>query len=260
MFGAIAGDVIGSIYEWNATKRTDFVLFTDATTFTDDTVLTVAVARALLDGADYTHALRDFALRYPDRGYGGMFLDWMVVPDMGPYNSWGNGSAMRVSAVGFARETVDEVLAEAQRSADPTHNHPEGVKGAQATALAIWLARGGAGKDDIRREIITRFGYDLDRTVDEVRPGYRFDESCQGTVPESILCFLESEGWEHAVRLAISMGGDADTMACIVGGIAHAFYGEVPGDVVREVEGRLPEEFLEIVEEFERRFGVARSK
>lgn len=260
VFGAIAGDVIGSVYEWHGTKSPDFELFTDATCFTDDTVLTVAVAKALLDGLDYTETLRDFARRYPDRGYGGLFGQWVLLPDRGPYDSWGNGSAMRVSAVGFAAGSAEEVLAEARRTAEPTHNHVEGVKGAQATALAIWRARTGAAREEIRTETAMLFGYDLDRTVDEIRPGYSFDESCQGTVPEAILCFLESEDWEHAVRLAVSMGGDADMMACITGGIAHAFYGAVPRDVARKVEERLPEEFLEIVGRFERRFEITRSR
>lgn len=260
MFGAIAGDVIGSVYEWQQTKSTDFELFTDATCFTDDTVLTVAVAKALLDDLDYTETLRDFARRYPGRGYGGLFGRWILLPDAGPYNSFGNGSAMRVSAVGFARDSLEEVLAEARRTAEPTHDHLEGVKGAQATALAIWRSRTGASREEIRRETAELFGYDLERTVDEVRPGYSFDETCQGTVPEAILCFLESEDWEHAVRLAVSMGGDADTMACIAGGIAHAFYGAVPREIASKVEERLPEEFLEIVERFERSFGVMRSR
>jgi ADP-ribosylglycohydrolase len=259
MFGAIAGDVIGSRYEWNRTKSPDFELFFEETTYTDDTVLTVAVAKALLDDLDYADTLRHFGRRYRGRGYGAMFAAWLESPEAGPYNSWGNGSAMRASPAGFARNSVEDVLDEARRTAEVTHDHPEGIKGAQATALAIYLARTGVSKDDIRRVIGRRFEYDLGRTVDEMRPTYDFNESCQGTVPESIICFLESTDYESAIRLAVSMGGDADTMACITGGVAQAFYGEIPDRITREVERRLPDEFLEIVGRFESSFGVVRS-
>jgi ADP-ribosyl-[dinitrogen reductase] hydrolase len=259
MFGAIAGDVIGSMYEWIGTKSPDFELFVGDTTFTDDTVLTVAVAKALLDDLDYAETFRDFCGRYPGRGYGGMFARWLQTPGAGPYQSWGNGSAMRVSPVGFARDSVQDVLEEARRTASVTHDHPEGIKGAQATALAIFLARTGVAKNDIRREIEDRFEYDLGRTVAEMRPTYEFNESCQETVPESIICFLESGDYESAIRLAVSMGGDADTMGSIAGGIAQAFYGEIPPAITVEVERRLPEEFRKTVERFESSFGVVRS-
>ncbi|MFQ5760622.1 MAG: ADP-ribosylglycohydrolase family protein, partial [Acidiferrobacterales bacterium] len=228
MLGAIAGDIIGSVFEGSGRKETNFPLFSSRSTFTDDTVLTIAVAAVLLDGGDYASALRDYGRRYPDRGYGGSFYQWLHDGSLGPYNSWGNGSAMRVSPVGFAAKTVEDVLIEAHRSVAVTHNHPEGVRGAQATALAVFLARHGASKSEIRHELTERFGYNLERSVEEIRPGYAFDVSCQGSVPESIICFLDSSDVEGAIRLAVSLGGDADTMACIAGGIAEAFYGGVP--------------------------------
>jgi len=257
MLGAIAGDIIGSPYEGRGRqiKTTEFPLFQDYSRFTDDTVLTVAVAHAILADVDYGSAIRDFARRYPRAGYGGSFYSWMFSDDSLPYNSWGNGSAMRVSPVGWAFQSVDEVLDQAERSAAVTHNHPEGVKGAQATALAVFLARQGESKQNIKQEIARRFSYDLDRTLDGIRPAYRFDVSCQGSVPESIIAFLESDSFEDAVRKAISLGGDSDTMACIAGSIADAFYGSVPGEIEEEVKPRLPTEFLEITEEFEERFG-----
>ena len=204
-------------------KTTDFELFKSECTYTDDTVLTAATAQALMTDGDYAKAYQDFARRYADRGYGGNFSRWFRSDNPQPYNSWGNSSAMRVSPVGFAFNTVDEVLTEAKRSAEVTHNHPEGIKGAQATALAILLARQGLDKSTIRKEISERFAYDLSRSLDEIRPGYRFDVSCQGSVPEAIITFLESADYEDAIRKAISLGGDSDTIACVNGGIAEAF-------------------------------------
>lgn len=254
MFGAVVGDIVGSALEFLAPKTTDFELFVPESRFTDDTVLTVATAKALLHGLDYAEVYRDFGTRYPDRIYGARFLRWLDDPEMGPYNSWGNGSAMRVGPVGFAARSEAEALDAARRSAAVTHNHPEGIKGAQATALAIHLARNGAGKEELRRRIQERFGYDLNRTVDAVRPGYVFDESCRGTVPEAVLCVLDSRDFEHCLRLAVSLGGDADTLACIAGGIAHAYYGEVPANLRKEAESRLPDEFLDLIAAFEERF------
>jgi ADP-ribosylglycohydrolase len=254
MLGAIAGDVIGSPYEYVGLKDYDFPLFSSRTTFTDDTVLTVATAAALLEGREYADGYREFGRRYPGRGYGESFQRWIGMPGMGPYNSWGNGSAMRVSPVGYAMEDEAAVLAEAKRSAAVTHDHPEGIKGAQATALAVFLARTGRGKESIREAIADRFGYDLSRSVEEIRPGYEYDISCQGSVPESIICFLESEDFEGSIRNAISLGGDADTMACIAGGIAEAHYGGVPKEIVERVEGYLPQEFLDVIGAFRERF------
>lgn len=255
MLGAIAGDVIGSVYERRPVKTTDFPLFGKNNRFTDDTVLTVAVAQAILEEVDYATALQSFARRYPNAGYGGSFIKWIFEPDPQPYNSWGNGSAMRVSPVGFAFDDVETVLAEARRSAEVSHNHPEGIKGAQATALSIYLARREEDKAAIRREITERFGYDLQRSVEEIRPSYRFDVSCQGSVPEAIVSFLDSENYEDAVRKAISLGGDSDTLACIAGGVAQAFYGPIPAHVEERVRAILPADLLDVVERFEREYG-----
>jgi ADP-ribosylglycohydrolase len=254
MIGAIAGDIIGSVFEWCPTKRTDFSLFHLLSAYTDDTVLTMAVAEAILKDGDYGRAIKSFARHHPGRGYGGRFMMWMLSPSTEPYNSFGNGSAMRVSPVGFAFDTEDNVLEEAKRSADVTHNHPEGVKGAQATALAIFMARKGRSKADIKREISGRFGYDLDRTLAEIRPAYKFDVTCQGSVPEAIIAFLESDSFEDAIRKAISLGGDADTQACITGGIAEAFYHDVPPEITESVRKRLPDDFLDILDRFRSKF------
>lgn len=254
MIGAIAGDMIGSPYERRPMKTKDFELIVSG--FTDDTVLTVAVANATLTGTSYTESLMEFAQRYPHAGYGKAFRKWMWSWDPKPYKSWGNGSAMRVSPVGFAFDTVKEVLKEAKRSAEVTHNHPEGIKGAQATALAILLARMGESKDTIRDKIVRRFGYDLYRSLDEIRPWYRFDVSCQGSVPESIIAFLESDSYKDTIKNAISLGGDADTMACIAGGIAQAYYRQVPGWIVERVNYKLPRDLMEVVERFNETFGT----
>jgi ADP-ribosylglycohydrolase len=256
MLGAIAGDIIGSVFEQKPIKTIDFQLFGPRSRFTDDTVLTIAVAYSILHNTDYAIALKRFGRKYPFAGYGLSFYHWLYAPDNQPYNSWGNGSAMRVSPVGFAYNSVDEVLAEAQKSAAVTHNHKEGVKGAQATALAIYLARTGKRKSDIKTEIGERFNYDLSRTLDDIRPVYRFDISCQGTVPEAIIAFLESENYEDAVRKGISLGGDSDTIGCITGGIAQGFYKKIPRDIIAQVQKRLPEEFLVILQEFNRKFGL----
>jgi ADP-ribosylglycohydrolase len=250
MLGAIAGDIIGSVYEARPIKTTEFPLFQSSSRFTDDTVLTVAIAAAILDRVDYASALRTWGRTYPGAGYGAAFYAWLFEPGRGPYNSWGNGAAMRVSPVGWAFDTVEEVLREAQRTAEVTHNHPEGLKGAQATALAVFLARTGATREHIKSEITRRFGYDLTRSLEEIRPGYTFDVSCQGTVPEALTAFLESTDYEDAVRQAVSLGGDSDTLACITGGIAQAFYQEIPPMIEAEVRSRLPQEFLDIIDRF----------
>jgi ADP-ribosylglycohydrolase len=190
MIGVIAGDVIGSVHEHALTKSTDFTLFDPLCRFTDDTVLTVATAYAILTGTPYKAAYRDFGRQHPHAGYGGSFYGWLLAEDALPYQSWGNGSAMRVAPVGFAFGTVDDVLHEAERSAAVTHDHVEGIKGAQATALAVFMARSGASKDEIRRDLVQRFGYNLDRTVEQIRPDYQWDVSCQGSVPEAIVGFL----------------------------------------------------------------------
>lgn len=257
MIGAIAGDVIGSIYEFREWKSKDFPLLGDLCSFTDDTVLTGAIALAVLEGLPYRNVVRDLGKKYPHCGYGGMFKEWLFFGDREPYYSFGNGSAMRVSPVGFAYNTEAEVLEEARKTAEFTHDHPEGIKGAQATALPIFRARTGASKEDIRTEIADRFEYDLSRTVDEIRPDYFFDETCQGTVPEAIISFLDSETYEDAIRNAISLGGDADTLACITGGIAHAFYGGVPEEIAQWTKQRLDPVLLEITESFCETYEVA---
>ena len=183
------------------------------------------------------------------------FINWIFQPEVQPYNSWGNGSAMRVTSIGLAFDEVEQVLSEAKRSAEVSHNHPEGIKGAQATALAVYLACHGESKATIKAEIAGQFGYDLSRTVEEIRPVYQFDVSCQGTVPEAIIAFLDSTDYEDAVRKAISLGGDSDTLACIAGGIAQAFYKEMPMNIVSYVRKLLPEEFLEIVDKFNQTYG-----
>jgi ADP-ribosylglycohydrolase len=211
MLGAIIGDVIGSVHEHAGTKTTQFPLFTEHSRFTDDTVLTIATADALLTHGDYARAYREWACRYPHAGYGKMFKRWMRDPNQGPYQSFGNGSAMRVSPIAQALHSAGEILEEARRSASVTHDHPEGIRGAQAVALTVFLARSGASRKEIGVEIASRFGYDLARSIDDIRPTYTFDVTCQGSVPEAIIAFLETDDLESAVRSAISLGGDADT-------------------------------------------------
>ncbi len=258
MLGVIAGDVIGPRFEWAPIKTIEFSLFHPLCSFTDDTVLTVATASAILRGAPFDETYLDFGRRYPRAGYGGNFHKWLAAIDPRPYNSYGNGSAMRVAPVGWACADEPSVLREAERSAAVTHDHPEGVKGAQATALAVFMARRGASKDEIRGGIGSRFGYDLNRTTSQIRPTYHFDVTCQGTVPEALIALFESTDYESAVRLAISLGGDSDTLAAITGGVAHAFYRVMPDPIVREVRGRLPDEFLRVLDEFEGKFGAPR--
>ena len=216
--------------------------------------MTVAVAYAILNGGDYGPAIRKFAPKYPHSGYGVMFEKWIRSPNSEPYNSWGNGSAMRVGPVGFAFDSEEDVLKEARRSAEVTHNHPEGIKGAQATALAIYRAHCGASKTDIRQETTERFGYNLARSVDGIRPAYRFNESCQETVPEALICFFEGENVEDIIRKAVSLGGDADTLACIAGSVAEAFYGPLPQDLQRKVKELLRPDLLQVVDAFYERF------
>jgi len=255
MIGAIAGDVIGSVFEQYAIKSTQFDLFSPYSRFTDDTVLTVAIANAIMRDIDYETSLKTFGAKYPNAGYGASFFRWIFSSDMKPYNSWGNGSAMRVSPVGFAFTSTEDVLKEAKKSAEVTHSHPEGIKGAQSVALAIFLARSGKNKAAIKAEISRRFGYNLDRRLDDIRPYYTFDVSCQGSVPEALIAFLEGENFEDTIRKGISLGGDSDTIACISGGIAQAFYHDIPQEIILNVRKRLPESFLDIIDEFCERYG-----
>ncbi len=241
MIGALAGDIIGSVHEGAMPVSKDFELFVPASRFTDDTVLTVAVGNALRTGGDYAEAMRRWGRKYPDAGYGGWFGGWLSRDEAGPYGSFGNGSAMRVSAVGWARDELDDVLREAAASAAVTHDHPEGIKGAQAVAAAVLLARTGGTKDDVAALIGERFGYDLTPGLAELRRRGVFDVTCQGTVPAAAVAFIESDDFEDAVRNAVSLGGDADTLACIAGALAEAFYGRVPAEIQAQVLGRLDE-------------------
>lgn len=254
MIGAIAGDIIGSVFEFNNVKSTDFALFSPGSTFTDDTVLTVAVADCILHGRDYAATFKEYCRRYPAAGYGRGFMRWLQSEGDLPYYSYGNGSAMRVSPVGWVYNTLEEVLAEAERSAAVTHNHPEGIKGAQAVAAAIFMARQGSGKDEIKDYVVAKFAYNLEQTLDQIRPHYRFDETCQGSVPQTIVAFLESEDYEDAVRRAVSIGGDSDTIACITGGIAQAYYGGIPPFIDKKVRQVLTPDLFEVVEAFEQAY------
>ena len=274
MLGALIGDTVGSIYEFCNIKTTDFPLFSDGSSFTDDSVMTIAVADWLLhDPVRSQQGLEECLVKwghkYPDAGYGGAFSRWLFMPEFQsvfrdrntetgdsfphgvrhPYNSWGNGSAMRASACGWLAQSVEDALDLGRRSAMITHNHPEGIKGAQAVATAIYLARMGSTKRKIYQYLEDTFGYDLSRDCDDIRPTYHFDESCQGTLPAALAAFFDSRDFESAVRLAVSLGGDSDTVACITGAIAEAFYHDIPSTVVEEMHRRLPDEFWTVINE-----------
>jgi ADP-ribosylglycohydrolase len=254
MIGAIAGDIVGSVYEWANIKTKDFPLFDDECCFTDDSILTIALADTILTGTPYRENLRTFYRLYPDGGYGGSFHDWAQSASSAPYNSWGNGAAMRISPVGFAFNDLKTVLIKAEEFTAVTHNHPEGIKGGQAAAAAVFLARSGRAKHEIRHCIESNFGYDLSRHVDDIRPTYVFDVSSQGTVPQAIRAFLDSTGFEDAIRTAVSLGGDSDTLACITGGIAQAFYGGVPSWIQDRVYTILDERLTAITRRFMERY------
>jgi len=252
MLGAIIGDIIGSVYEQNNIKTKSFPLYSKKSQFTDDTVMTIAIAEGLMHGGkseDFINALKKYDRTYPNAGYGESFYKWLHSEKSEPYNSWGNGSAMRVSPVGWIYYTIEETERYAALSAVVTHNHPEGVKGAQATASAVFLARTGKSKDEIKAYISNRFGYDLYRTLDDIRPNYSFDLSCQGTVPEALIAFFESADFEDAIRNAISLGGDSDTLAAITGSIAEAAYG-IPNEIKTKSLSYLPESLLNVINEF----------
>jgi ADP-ribosylglycohydrolase len=256
VLGAIVGDFVGSVHEFNAPKSKHFPLLHARCRVTDDSILTAVVAEWILHDTDLVTRFHEAVERWPNAGWGGMFVRWAIDKDRNPYNSYGNGSAMRVSAVGWAYETLDVTLSKAADSASVTHNHPEGIRGAQATAAAVFLARTTHDKDRIRAEIVERFGYDLRRTVAQIRPTYSFNETCQHTVPEAITAFLESTDYEDAVRTAISLGGDADTLAAIAGGIAHAYYGGIPKQPAVAALASLPAELRVVWEEFAERYSV----
>ena len=272
MLGSIIGDTAGSVYEFNNIKTMDFPFFSEKSNYTDDSIMTMAVADWLLK--DPTHcmdtleaSLISFAKKYPCPmgGYGGGFHRWLFHPeelgDYGsrdfkpgtrhPYNSWGNGSAMRASANGWMFDTLEDTERVAGLSAAITHNHPEGIKGAQSTAAAIFMSRNGSSKETIRSYITDKYGYNLNRTCDAIRPVYHWESSCQGTVPEAMVAFFDSTDFESAIRLAVSLGGDSDTLACITGGIAEAFYKEIPDPIAKGIWSLLPEDFKAILQEME---------
>ena len=259
MYGAILGDMIGAPFEFDRGDKTkDFEMFTEKTEFTDDTVMTIAVAEALMDtmGQDdeairaaLVRSMQKWGRKYPDEGYGIRFSRWLRTNYPKPYKSYGNGSAMRVSAAGWLYDTLEETRHMAQLTAEVTHNHPEGIKGAEATASAIFMARNGADKAAIRDYIVREFGYDLSRACDEIRPTYHHVESCQQTVPEAITAFLEGVGFEDVIRTAVSLGGDCDTLTCIAGSIAEGAYG-VPKAMMEACRDRLPADILQVLDRF----------
>ena len=263
MYGAILGDIIGSPYEFDRSPKIKaFPLFSPDSRFTDDTVMTIGVADALLDVTpeEEEDAIRQkligsmqrFGRAWPAIGYGAKFLCWLMADQPQPYGSWGNGSAMRVSAAGWLFDDLDTVLKMARLSAEVSHDHPEAVRGAQAVAAAIFLARTGHGKGEIRDLMETRFGYDLRASCDEIRPGYRHDVSCRGTVPPAITAFLEGTGFEDVIRTAVSLGGDCDTLTCIAGAMAEAFYG-VPEEWKQTCRAYLPADLLTVLTRFDAR-------
>jgi len=250
MLGAIIGDVIGSVYEKAGLKTTDFELFTPESHFTDDTVLTIAVMDCLLHGKDYTPTFQEYGKRYLNAGFSKTFQNWILAENPQPYEACTNGSAMRVSPIAWFYNQLETVQAEAKRSAAVSHNHPEGIKGAVATASAIFLARKGSTKTEIKNYLEAEFGYPLSRTLEDIRPVYQFETAAATSVPEAIIAFLESFEFEEAIRNAISLGGDADTQACIAGALAEAFYKKIPTPIATETIRRLPLGFIEIVDEF----------
>lgn len=249
MLGAIVGDIVGSIYEFNNHRSKNFPFFGEKNFFTDDTVCTVALADALLRGADPAKTLHEWCNRYPGRGYGGRFLYWVTHRDLAPYMSYGNGAAMRVSAAGWLGSTLKEALALADRITEITHNHPQGMKGARAVTHAIFLARDGTRASVIRRVMEEEYHYDVARTVDDIRPVYRFDETCQHTVPEALVCALTAIDFEDAVRNAVSIGGDSDTLAAIAGSVAEPLFG-IPVDISHKAKSYLPEEMINVLDRF----------
>ncbi len=263
MYGAILGDMIGSPYEFDRGKKTkDFPFFDRGATYTDDSVMTIAVAEALMTAAEQgviddepsvkallIESMQKWGHKYPYAGYGGRFRGWLAARNPQPYNSWGNGSAMRVSPAGWMFSDIEMTRKVAAWTAEVTHNHPEGVKGAESVAAAIFMARNGSSKDEIKDYVIREFGYDFSRTCDEIRPGYRHVESCQETVPEAFTAFFEGNDFEDVIRTAVSLGGDCDTLTCIAGSIAEAFYG-VPDVLKQECENRLPDDLREVLKKF----------
>jgi ADP-ribosylglycohydrolase len=247
MLGAIAGDVLGSIHEFHPIRTKNFILLNPECVFTDDTVMTAAVADSLMNKIPYVESLQMWGRKYPRAGYGGWFSKWIDSDFPKPYNSFGNGSAMRCSSVGWLFEDEGSVLEEAKKSAEVTHNHPEGIKGAQAVALGVMLCRQGSTKLEIQEKLEDLFDYDLSQTMEQVKFNYSFDVTCQGSVPQAITAFLESEDFEDAIKNAISLGGDADTQACIAGALAEAFYMKVPEQIKEFVLTRITPDILDVL-------------
>ena len=254
LLGSIAGDIIGSAYEFHNIRTTEFPLFTERSHYTDDTVMTLAVANKILHKSTYERELQDFGRRYPKSGFDTNFKEWIFSNEPKPYNSYGNGSAMRVSPIAYVYNDIDDVLSEAKHSAEITHSHPEGIKGAQAVAAAVFLARNGSSKDEIKNYITQNFNYDLNRTIDNIRLNYHFDETCQGSVPEAIIAFVESQNFEHAIRLAVSIGGDSDTIASITGVLSEAFYKDIPKEIKENAIKLLPDDLLKVLLNFSEKY------
>jgi len=254
MLGAILGDIVGSVYEWNNIKTKEFDLFTENSSITDDSVLTVSLADSIINNKNFTKNLKQYTYKYPDKGYGGNFLIWASSEVTEPYNSWGNGSAMRTSPVAWAYDTLEEILEKSKEFAAVTHNHPEGIKGAQAISSAIFLAKKNASKEEIKEYIEFTFKYDLSRKLNDIRNNYKFEVSCQKSVPEAIIAFLESNDFEDAIRNAISLGGDSDTIAAMTGSIAEAFYKGVPMHLYTKIMDHLDDDLKKTVLEFQRKY------
>lgn len=260
LYGAIIGDIAGSEWEFHPCmkERPEELIMDGVSFFTDDTVMTIAIADAIMNGKKYEDAMREWAYKYHNfkrGGYGGRFIKWLCNPNMGPYYSCGNGSAMRVSAVGYVCDSLEETIELARKTAEVTHNHPEGIKGAVVIAGAIYLARTGHKKDEIK-QFAESYGYDLSRTCDSIRPDYEHIETCQESIPEALTAFLESKDYEDCLELCISLGGDADTLCAIAGAIAEEYYGGVPEDLKEKARQMLPADMLAIIDEFEERYGM----
>ena len=257
MIGSIIGDIVGSTYEFHNTKKYDFIAFNEKSIYTDDSIMSIATAESLLYNKPFKNKYLEWGRKFPDSGYGGNFRKWLLyTPDPQPYNSWGNGSAMRISPVGFVCNTIEEILEKSKESAECSHNHPEGIKGAQAIASAIFLARNGKSKNEIKSFIEDNFNYDLSFKTEDIRPTYKFDVSCQGSVPQAIVAFLESSSFEDSIRLAVSLGGDSDTIGAMNGGIAQAFYNEIPKEWVEKTIDILPEAILFVIKTFEKKYNI----
>ncbi|MBE6760072.1 MAG: ADP-ribosylglycohydrolase [Ruminococcaceae bacterium] len=254
MLGAIFGDVVGSRFEWNNIKSKNFELLVSRCEPTDDSVMTCAVAESILSGEDPVAVMQRWGRDYPGYGYGSNFVGWIYSSAPAPYNSWGNGSGMRTSPVGWLFGSLEETLAAAEKYSAVTHNHPEGIKGAQAVSAAIYLARTGSSKEQIAAYLRENF-YALDFTLDEIRPSYGFDVSCQGSVPQALQAFLESTDFEDAIRSAISIGGDSDTIAAMTGAVAEAFYG-IPDELIDRLLPFVDERMMDVVRRFGRRTGL----